>query len=67
MCLLAVCRGADNSALKGAGSARALAGGTVTLAPTTDGVSVGGGKEGFSKGNEEARPAAWDPLGIQGM
>lgn len=61
------CRGADNSALKGAGSAWALAGCTMTLAPTTDGVSAGGGKEGFSKGNEEAGPAAWGPLGTQGM
>jgi len=36
------------------------------LAPTTDGISLRAEKRG-SKGNEEARAAAQDPLGIQGM
>lgn len=58
MCLLALC--------VGAGSTWALAGGTMPLAPTTDGISLRAEKRG-SKGNEEARAAAQDPLGIQGM
>lgn len=73
------CRGADNSVLKGAGSAWALAGCTMTLAPTTDGVSAGLEKRGSPRamkkldlllgtlsGSRECRRGSDDPqMGVR--